>query len=212
MVTKFAEYLEELDTEWPTLFVILATTVYMFIESYEFPNSSSTFPRLTGTIVIIMGSIVVFSKIFDFELPGSTGIGAAEGPEEIQEEKTRENSSQHPNIINYQEEVRNLVILSGLIVIEVLLVLFTGLIFSSFVFVLLYAAVWKRMKWYETLLLLIATAALAWVFQSQLNIDMNQTYFETGFDFGQYWDLVPTMIEAQVELSSLIINSIIGTI
>lgn len=191
MRTNFLETLREFDTEWIVLGTMFVVSGYLFWVARQYSPSSAEFPRMTSGIVLVFGTVVVASKVIGFQLPGdeSTRLGSTDEldglddveSDEIQQQIGDDDVERPQTLEEYVDDLQNLTILSVLILLYLAAILTVGLIFSSFLFVFLYAAVWKRMKWYEIIILLGATAAILWMFQTQLNIELNRTYFDTGW-------------------------------
>lgn len=173
------------------LFLIL-TSIYFFIQSFEYPAVTGFFPRLTSGIVIIGCVLLLFRTYlpenFEDWLAGSAM--QAEFEEELdlpdveheqpQEQELEETTDYKEYSIGSwnlsitaagEKQIGLVVLLVGYIVLSFLI----GMLWATPIFMLVYT-VWSELPWYLIVTLPPFAFGIAWVFTFLLNLPTRSGY------------------------------------
>lgn len=170
--------LDDLDSEQILLGFLIVVSGFMVIQTFQWSQTTAIFPRFTGFATLI-GSILLLIRDYLPEplhtvVAGSTSIvGGSRETEEIQEEKSEEQSAVETTADTSDRP------LSPAVFTAVLITLYIGLsyLFSMFLmtplFVIAYTA-WFDQPWYMIAFLTGIATLLAYAFSTVLIVPVDR--------------------------------------
>lgn len=171
--------------EHALLVAFIGTSVYMFIESYEFQPAGGMFPRFTSAIVIALGLLLVFRAylpswlqhvvideggMFDVEELAEREDSDTAAVDSTTDETVPEAQTSETQASGDVTE-RGSLVTGGLCVAYLLASYAIGMLWATPIFVIVYT-VWTGQRWAAVIGLTILSFVVAYLFYDVLNLDI----------------------------------------